>query len=77
MRTMLEAARILGFFSAALLIASIAAWVKLSRGPTLQRLDGRSGSSPGPSEFASQLLVAAVCSSAVAAILAIMAWFVT
>ena len=74
--TMLEAARIIGCLSAFLLITAIAAWVKLSRSPALQPIDG-SASQNGRIEIASQILVLAVGLSAVAAVLAIAAWIVT
>ena len=73
---MLEAARILGGFSAVLLVAAIVAWTKLLRGPALQRLDGRPDNS-GQAEIASQLLVLAVGLSGIAAILAVVGWFAT
>jgi len=68
---MLEAARILGGFSAVLLVAAIAAWVKLLRGPALQRLDGRPDRSSEQTEIASQMLVLAVGLSGIAAVLAV------
>jgi hypothetical protein len=68
---MLEAARILGCFSAVLLVAAVAAWVKLARGPLLQRLDGRIGLNFAQAESASQLLVLALSLSVLAAILAL------
>ncbi len=74
---MLELARILGGFSAVLLVITIAAWLKLLRAPLLQRLDGRLGLNSGPAEIASQLLVMAAGLSAVAAILAVVGWIAT
>ena len=71
---MLELGQILGFFSAALLILAVAAWVQVGRDPALQRLDGRSGSNSGKAELASRLLVLAFGSSAVAAVLAVGGW---
>lgn len=71
---MLEAARIIGGFSAALLIAAIAAWVKVFRGPKLRRLDGGTAPDVAKGEIASQLLALSVGLSAVAAILAIASW---
>ena len=73
---MLEAARVLGVISAVLLVASIAAWVRLLRGPALQRLDGRVADS-AQAQLASQLLMLAAGLSAVAAILAVAGWTVT
>jgi hypothetical protein len=72
---MLEVARILGCLSAVLLVAAIAAWVKLLRSPTLQPLDGRVETNSGQGEIASQLLLLAVSLSALAAVLAIGDWF--
>ena len=71
---MLEAARLLGCFSAVLLIGAVAAWVILLRGAALQRLDGSAAPNVGSVEFACQLLVLAVSSSAVAALLAVAGW---
>ena len=68
---MLETAGLLGLLSAALLFAAVAAWLKLGRGPLVQRLDGRSEVKRDQIERASRLLVIAVSLSAVAAILAI------
>ena len=73
---MLEAAPILGIFSAVLLVAAIAAWVRLLQGPALQRLDGRIGPSSGQAQLASQLLMLAAGLSAVAAVLAVAGWIV-
>ena len=70
---MLEAGRILGGFSAVLLLAAIAAWLKLFRGPRLQTLDGRTASS-SKGEFASQLLMLAAAFCGVAALLAVAGW---
>ena len=68
---MLETAGFLGWFSAALLFAAVAAWLKLGRGPLFQWLNGRSALKSGQVESASRLLVVAVGISAVAAVLAI------
>lgn len=54
--TMFEAANILGALSAILLLMSLVAWVKLVRGPLMQRTVGKSGIDPGQGEFASELL---------------------
>ena len=70
---MLEAGRILGGFSAVLLVAAVAAWLKLFRGPRLHTLDGRTPDSV-KGEFASQLLLVAVGLSGAAALLAIVGW---
>ena len=69
-----EAAKIIGLFSAALLIVAVVAWVRLGWGPALQRTDGRMASTSGETEFASQLLVLAFGLSAIAAILAVIGW---
>ena len=74
--TMLEAARIIGCFSAVLLVTAIAAWVQLFRSPALQPIDG-SAAPNGKIEIASQLLVLAAGLSGVAALLAVAAWVVT
>lgn len=68
---MLEAAGIMGSVSAVLLLVAVAAWVKLFRGPELQRLDGRAAPDIGNIEVASQLLVVAVGLSAFATILVV------
>lgn len=68
---MLEAATIMGSVSAVLLLVAVAAWVKLLRGPELQRLDGRAAPDIGNIEVASQLLVVAVGLSAFATILVV------
>ena len=72
---MLELGQILGFLAAAVLIVAVAAWVKLGRRPALQRIDGRSPrANPAPAEFASQLVLAALGLSVVAALLAVVGW---
>ena len=71
---MIEAAEILGGIAAAVLIVAVAAWLKLLRGPELQRLDGKIESSLRPTETASRLLVLAAALSAVAAFLACVGW---
>jgi hypothetical protein len=70
---MLEVARVVGFFAAILLLVSVAAWIKLFRGPELRRLDG-SAAKTGNTELASQMLVLSAVLSAVAASLAIIGW---
>ena len=74
---MLEFARVLGVFSALLLIVAVAVWVKLFAGPQLQRVDGISVQKMRNVEIASQLLALAVALSAVAAILAVTGWIST
>lgn len=71
MLTMLDAAGYLGWLSAALLFAAATAWLKLFRGPLLQRLNGRVTLKTEQVESASRLLVAAVALSAIAAALVI------
>jgi hypothetical protein len=71
---MLEFARVLGVLSAVLLIVAVAEWVRLFRGPQLQRLDGSAAPKVRNVEIASQLLALAVALSAVAAILAVAGW---
>jgi hypothetical protein len=73
----IEASRILGFASVALLALAIAAWWKLWRAPALARLDGLKGSKLAQGEVASRLLVLAAAFSAVAAIVALGGWFAT
>ena len=72
---MLEAARILGWLAAALLIAAIAAWVPLLSGLRLRRLDGGTEPDVARTELASRALILAFVLSALAAVLAIGGWF--
>jgi len=72
--SMIEASRILGFASVALLALAIAAWLKLWRRPEFARLDGAKGPRRSEVELASRLLVLAAGFSAVAAVLAIAGW---
>ena len=65
---MLESARILAIAAAVLLAVAVAAWLKMYRGPALQRLDG-SAESESKMKVASQLLGLALGASAVAAVL--------
>lgn len=74
---MIEASRILGFASVALLALAIVAWAKLWRRPAFARLDQAKGRKREEGEFASRLLMLAAGSSAVAAIVAIAGWFAT
>jgi hypothetical protein len=71
---MLETSDMLGWFAAALLFAAVAAWLKLDRGPLLQRLNGRTAVKADQVESASRLLVIALGVSAVAAIVAVAGW---
>ncbi len=66
---MLETARILAIAAAVLLAVALAAWLKIFRGPALQRLDG-SAASESNAQTASKLLGLALGASAVAAVLA-------
>jgi len=68
---MLETAGLLGWLSAAILFAAVAAWFKLGRGARFQWLNGRSELKTEQVESASRLLMVAVALSAVAAVLAI------
>ena len=72
---MIEAGRILGCFSALLLIAALVAWLKL-RGPALARLDGQIAANTAPTEIVAKLIMSASVIAAVAAILAIVGWIV-
>jgi len=74
---MLEAARILGFFSAFLLVVAVAAWARVFRTPALHRLDDKDGPRTHQTELAAQLLILALGMSALAATFAIAAWFTT
>ncbi len=71
---MLEIAQILGFFSAILLIVAVVAWMNLGSGRRLQRLDGHVEPNTAQTELASQLLLLAAGSSALAAFLAVVGW---
>lgn len=71
MPTMFEAANILGALSAILLLMSLVAWVKLVRGPLMQRTDGKTGIDPAQGEFASELLFWAAGLSTAAVISAV------
>ena len=71
MPTMFEAANILGALSAILLLMSLIAWVKLVRGPLMQRTDGITRIDPAQGEFASELLFWAAGLSSAALISAI------
>jgi hypothetical protein len=73
----LEAARIIGCFSAFLLVAAIAVGVKLFRSRLVQGLAGRRGLNSGQAELGSQLVVLAGSLSAIAAVLAVAGWIVT
>jgi hypothetical protein len=70
---MIEISGMFGWLSAALLFVAIAAWLKLGRRPRLERVSGRA-LREGEVENASRLLVIAVASCAVAAVLAMAGW---
>jgi hypothetical protein len=72
--TVLEIAHVLGWSSAVVLLMAAAAWVKLLRGPAIQRLDRRLALDPN-AELASKLLVVALGLGGMAALLAIAGWF--
>ena len=74
MLTMVEAGNVLGVLAAALLLMAIVAWVKLIRGPLMQRIDGRTGTDPSEGEFASELLFWAAGLSTAAMFLAVVGW---
>jgi hypothetical protein len=71
---MFEAAQFLALCSVALLMASLAIWAGMLRGPLLRRLDGRRAANAGPAQLAMQALLLAFGLSAAAAILAIAGW---
>jgi hypothetical protein len=68
---MSEAGQILALLAALSLLASLAIWAALLRGPLLQRLDGQPASNAGLTALVIQLLMLAVGLSAVAAVLAV------
>ena len=71
---MVEVANIIGGLAAVLLLVAVIAWVKLLRGPLLQRTDGRTGRDSAQIDFASQLLVWAAGLSIAAVLLAVAGW---
>ena len=71
---MIEAANILGVLAAVLLLVAAIAWMKLIRGPLMQRTDGRTGMDTTQGELASELLFWAAGLSGTAALLAIAGW---
>jgi hypothetical protein len=71
---MIEASRILGFASVALLTIAIAAWLKLWRRPELARIHPIRLTKLAEGEIASRLLMLAAGLSAIAAMLAITGW---
>lgn len=71
---MVEAGNVLGVLSAVLLLMAVGAWVKLIRGPLMQRTDGRVAMDSAQVELASHLLLWAAGLSCAAAFLAIAGW---
>jgi hypothetical protein len=71
---MVEAGNVLGVLAAALLLMAVIAWVKLSRGPLMQRMDGHTSKDPSQGEFASELLFWAAGLSSAAMFLAVTGW---
>jgi len=71
---MVEAGNVLGVLAAVLLLMAVVAWVKLIRGPLMQRIDGRTGMEPTQGEFASELLLWAAGLSTAAIFLAVSGW---
>ena len=71
---MVEAGRVLGVLAAVLLLTAVIAWVKLIRGPLLQRTDGHTGKDAAQGEFASELLFWAAGLSSAAMFLAVGGW---
>ena len=74
MLTVVEAANVLGLLAAVLLLMAIVAWIKLIRGPLMQRTDGSTGTDSAQGELASELLFWAAGLSTAAAFLAIAGW---
>jgi len=72
--TVVEAANVLGLLAAVLLLGAVIAWIKLIRGPLMQRTDGSTGTDSAQGELASELLFWAAGLSTAAAILAIAGW---
>jgi len=71
---MVEAANILGVLAAVLLLMAVVAWVKLIRGPLMQRTNGVADMDSAQGELASELLFWAAGLSTAAAFLAIAGW---
>ena len=71
---MVEAANILGVLAAVLLLMAVVAWVKLIRGPLMQRTSGVADMDSAQGELASELLFWAAGLSTAAAFLAIAGW---
>jgi len=71
---MVEAANILGVLAAVLLLMAVVAWVKLIRGPLMQRTNGLADMDSAQGELASELLFWAAGLSTAAAFLAVAGW---
>jgi len=71
---MVEAGNVLGVLAAVLLLMAVVAWVKLIRGPLMQRIDGRTGTDLAQGEFAFELLLWAAGLSTAAMFLAVSGW---
>lgn len=72
--TMTEASTILGVLASVLLLMAVIAWVKLIRGPLMQRTDGSTAIDSAQGELAAELLFWAAGLSGAAALLAIAGW---
>ena len=68
---MFEAAQFLALCSAALLMASLAVWGGVLRGPLMQRLDGLRATNDEPAQLAIRALAMAFGLSAAAAIMVV------
>jgi preprotein translocase subunit SecG len=71
---MVEAANVLGVLAAVLLLMAVVTWVKLIRGPLMQRTDGGAETESAQGELASELLFWAAGLSTAAAFLTIAGW---
>jgi len=71
---MVEAGNVLGVLAAVLLLMAVIAWVKLIRGPLMQRTDGHTQMDPAQGAFASELLFWAAGLSTAAMFLAVAGW---
>lgn len=74
MLTVVEAANVLGVLAAVLLLMAVTAWIKLIRGPLMQRTDGGAETESAQGELATELLFWAAGLSTAAALLAIAGW---
>ncbi len=69
-----EVAEILAFAAALLVVISFAIWLSWLRGPLLQRLGGLRAANVAPAALAINLLMVALGTSIVAAVVAIVGW---